>query len=161
MPAVFDEPNLIRCAGLVPAVGLCDRIGLRELASQWIKVPGLGRSNAGAKVMSLVAGMVAGADCIEDMDLLRHGGMDKAFGDWRAPATLGQFLRSFRFGHVRQFAVASRALISLAHEVPALIDRDAELVFLDVDDTVKATYGAAKQGARVGYTRVKRRRRDA
>ena len=156
MSAVFDDPNLIGCAGLVPVVGLCDRIGLRELASGWIKVPGLGRANAGAKVMSLVAGMVAGADCIDDLDVLRHGGMDKVFHDWRAPATLGQFLRSFTFGHVRQFdAVASRALINLAGEVPALIDRDADFVFLDVDDTVKATYGAGKQGARVGYTRVK------
>lgn len=156
MSAVFGDPNLIGCAGLVPVVGLCDRIGLRELASAWIKVPGLGRSNAGPKVMSLVTGMVAGADCIDDMDRLRHGGMNQVFHDWRAPATLGQFLRSFTFGHVRQFdAVASRALINLAGEVPALIDRDADLVFLDVDDTVKATYGAGKQGARVGYTRVK------
>jgi hypothetical protein len=156
MSAVFDDPNLIGCAGLVPVVGLCDRIGLRDLATEWIEVPGLGRSNAGAKVMSLVAGMVAGADCIDDMDLLRHGGMDKVFHGWRAPATLGQFLRSFSFGHVRQFdAVASRALIGLAGEVPALIDRKAELVFLDVDDTVKPTYGAGKEGARVGYTRVK------
>jgi hypothetical protein len=144
MSAVFDDPNLIGSAGLVPVVGLCDRIGLRDLAGEWIKVPGLGRSNAGAKVMSLVSGMIAGADCIDDMDRLRHGGMDKVFHGWRAPATLGQFLRSFTFGHVRQFdAVASRALISLAGEV------------LDVDDTVKATYGAGKQGARVGYTRVK------
>ncbi|MGB7964298.1 MAG: IS1380 family transposase [Propionicimonas sp.] len=156
LSAVFDDPNLIGCAGLVPVVGLCDQIGLRDLAGEWIKVPGLGRANAGAKVMSLVAGMVAGADCIDDMDVLRHGGMDKVFRGWRAPATLGQFLRSFTFGHVRQFdAVASRALISLAGAVPALIDRDAALVFLDIDDTVKAGYGIHKQGLRVGYTKIK------
>jgi hypothetical protein len=80
---------LVGSAGLVPVVGLCDRIGLRELAEDWIRVGGPGRSDAGAKVMSLVAGMVAGADRIEDMDMLRQGGMDRVITDWRAPATLG------------------------------------------------------------------------
>ena len=77
------------------------------------------------------------------------------FGGVRAPATLGQFLRCFTFGHVRQFdAVASRALVNLAAEVPGLLAGGDGLVFLDVDDTVKAVYGA-KQGAGHGYTRVK------
>lgn len=156
MSALFDDPNLIGTAGLVPVVGLCDRIGLRELAQDWIRVGGLGRSNAGAKVMSLVAGMVAGADSIDDLDLLRHGGMDRVFTDWRAPATLGQFLRSFSFGHVRQFdAVACRALVNLTGEVPGLVDTGAETVYLDIDDTIKAVYGVTKQGAAHGYTKVR------
>ena len=114
LSAVFDEPNLIACAGLVPAVALADRIGLRDLADEWLTVPG-SRGTAGVKVMSLVAGMLAGADSIDDLDLLRHGGMDKVFADVRAPSTLGTFLRGFTFGHVRQLdAVASRALIGLA-----------------------------------------------
>ena len=121
LSAVFDEPNLIACAGLVPAVALADRIGLRDLADEWLTVPG-SRGTAGAKVMSLVAGMLAGADSIDDMDLLRHGGMDKVFDDVRAPSTLGTFLRGFTFGHVRQLdAVAARALIGLAEVVPGIL----------------------------------------
>jgi hypothetical protein len=156
LSVAFDDPNLIGSAGLVPVVGLCDRIGLRELAQDWIRVGGLGRSHAGAKVMSLVAGMVAGADSIEDLDVLRHGGMGRAFSDVRAPATLGQFLRSFKFGHVRQFdAVAARAFVGLAQEVPGLIDPQAHTVYLDIDDTIKAVHGVGKQGAQFGYTKVR------
>ena len=119
LSAVFDEPNLIGSAGLVPAVALADRIGLRGLADEWLTVPG-STGTAGAKVMTLVAGMLAGADSIEDLDVLRHGGMDRVFAGVRAPSTLGSFLRSFRFGHVRQLdAVAARTLIGLAKEVPS------------------------------------------
>src|SRR5680860_444307 len=68
-------------------------------------------ANAGLKVASLVAGMAAGADSIDDMVVLRHGGMGRVFTHAYAPSTLGSFLRSFAFGHVRQLdAVASRFL---------------------------------------------------
>ena len=155
LSASFDEPNLIACAGLVPAVALADRIGLAGLADQWLTVPG-SRGTAGAKVMSLVAGMLAGADCIDDLDLLRHGGMAKVFTDVRAPSTMGTFLRGFTFEHVRQFdAVAARTLIGLSEKVPALLAGSDRLVLLDVDDTVKPVFGAGKQGAEHGYTRVK------
>ena len=74
-------------------------------------------ANAGLKVSSLVAGMVAGADSIDDMALLRHGGMGRVFTGAYAPSTLGSFLRSFTFGHVRQLdAVASRFLLNLAEQ---------------------------------------------
>ena len=155
LSAAFDEPNLIACAGLVPAVALADRIGLRDLADEWLTVPG-SRGTAGAKVMSLVAGMLAGADSIDDLDLLRHGGMDKVFDGVRAPSTLGTFLRGFTFGHVRQLdAVAARALIGLAEVVPGIVAGSDATVMLDVDDTVKPVFGASKQGAEHGYTRVK------
>jgi len=155
LSAVFDEPNLIACAGLVPAVALADRIGLRDLADEWLTVPG-SKGTAGAKVMSLVAGMLAGADSIDDMDLLRHGGMGKVFTDVRAPSTLGVFLRGFTFGHVRQLdAVATRTLIGLADVVPGILAGSGGTVMLDIDDTVKPVFGAAKQGAEHGYTRVK------
>ena len=105
--------------------------------------------------MSLVAGMLAGADSIDDMGLLRHGGMPKVFHGVRAPSTLGTFLRGFAFGHVRQLdAVAARALIGLAGQVPGLLAGAHGLVLLDIDDTVKAVFGAAKQGAQHGYTKV-------
>ena len=155
LSAAFDEPNLIASAGLVPGVALADRIGLRDLADEWLTVPG-STGCAGAKVMSLVVGMLAGADSIDDMDLLRHGGMDKVFTEVRAPSTLGSFLRSFTFGHVRQLdAVASRAVIGLAEVVPGLLAGGDGLVMLDIDDTVKPVFGAGKQGAQHGYTKVK------
>jgi hypothetical protein len=155
LSVAFDEPNLIASAGLVPAVALADRIGLRVLADEWLTVPG-STGCAGVKVMSLVAGMLAGADSIDDLDVLRHGGMPKVFHGVRAPSTVGMFLRSFTFGHVRQFdAVAARTLIGLADAVPGLLAGADVLVMLDVDDTVKPVFGAAKQGAEHGYTRIK------
>ena len=76
-------------------------------------------ANAGAKVTALVAGMVAGADSLDDMALLRHGGMRRLFDRCYAPSTLGSFLRTFTFGHVRQLdAVASRLLTELAAATP-------------------------------------------
>src|SRR6476646_10995244 len=113
--AVFDEPSLVSAVGLVPVVGLAERVGLRRLADQWLSVPSDRGANAGLKVASLVAGMVAGADSIEDMALLRHGGMGRLFDAIYAPSTLGSFLREFRFGHVRQLdAVAARFITALA-----------------------------------------------
>ncbi|MEI8081469.1 MAG: IS1380 family transposase, partial [Actinomycetes bacterium] len=105
--------------------------------------------------MSLVAAMMAGADSIDATDLLRHGGMDRVFDGVRAPSTLGCFLRSFTFGHVRQFdAVAARVLVNLSQTVAGLIGTE-DVVMVDVDDTVKAVYGASKQGAEHGYTKIR------
>jgi hypothetical protein len=112
-------------------------------------------AHAGSKVASLVAGMIAGADSIEDMNLLRHGGMARLFAGAYAPSTLGSFLRAFRFGHVRQLdAVAARLVANLAAHRPLLPDA-VQIAYLDVDDTVRATYGYAKQGAGYGHTGVK------
>ena len=116
---VFDDPNLVASAGLVPMMGLAQQAGLEELARQHLSVPGDKGANAGLKVASLVAGMVAGADSIDDMALLRHGGMGRVFARAYAPSTLGSFLRAFSFGHVRQLdAVASRFLTALADQTP-------------------------------------------
>jgi hypothetical protein len=107
----------VSAAGLLPIVRLAEHAGLRGLADQWLTVPTDKGANAGLKVSSLVAGMVAGADSIDDTAVLRHGGMGKIFTSIYAPSTLGSFLRSFTFGHVRQLdAVASRLLINFATE---------------------------------------------
>ena len=143
-------------AGLVPVMALAQRAGLVETAGALLTVPGSAGSAAGAKVASLVAGMVAGADSISDMGLLRHGAMSRLFAGARAPSTLGTFLRAFRFGHVRQLdAVAARVLAGLTELSPMFAGADHEITYLDVDDTVRATYGYAKQGAGFGYTGVK------
>jgi hypothetical protein len=153
--AVFDDPNLVSCAGLAPVLQLADRAGLQRLVAGHVRIDKPGGVNPQLKVASLVGGMVAGADSIEDMDVLRHGGMDRLFEGVRAPSTLGTFLRSFTFGHVRQLdAVASRLLINLAGHAP-LLPGAAELAYVDVDDTLRQTYGYAKQGAGRGYTGVK------
>jgi hypothetical protein len=97
------------------------RAQLRRLADQWVSVPSDRGANAGLKVASLVAGMVAGADSIEDMALLRHGGIGRLFDAIYAPSTLGSSLREFRFGHVRQLdAVAARVTANLAGCSPLL-----------------------------------------
>lgn len=153
--AVFDDPNLVSCAGLAPVLELSERAGLHDLVDEHVHVDRAGGQNALLKVLSLVAGMVAGADSIDDMGLLRHGAMRRLFTGVRAPSTLGTFLRSFTFGHVRQLdAVASRLLINLARRAPLLVGA-GELAYVDVDDTVKPTFGYAKQGAGRGYTGVK------
>ena len=112
---MFDDPNLVSSGGLVPVLALAESAGLRDLADRHLAVPTDKGANAGLKVASLVAGMDAGADSIDDMAVLRHGGMSRVFTHAYAPSTLGSFLRSFAFGHVRQLdAVASRFLTELA-----------------------------------------------
>ncbi len=153
--AVFDDPNLVSCAGLAPVLQLAERAGLQRLVGEHVQLPEPAGVNAHLKIPSLVAGMVAGADSIDDMALLRHGAMRRLFTGVRAPSTLGSFLRTFTFGHVRQLdAVASRLLINLCAQAPLLSGAD-ELVYVDIDDTLKQTYGYAKQGAGRGYTGVK------
>ena len=158
----FDDPNLVSAGGLVPLMALADRAGLRDLADEHLTVPTDKGANAGLKIASLVAGMVAGADSIDDMALLRHGGISRLFLKTYAPSTLGSFLRSFTFGHVRQLdAVASRFLIAIAGLTPLLgaattVDSDkVEYALLDVDDTIIEVHGYAKQGAGFGYSGVR------
>ena len=156
----FDEPNLVSVAGLVPIMALAQNAGLADLAQQKITVATTGAdkgANAGAKISSLVASMVAGADSIDDMDLLRHGGMSSVFEKVYAPSTLGSHLREYTFGHVRQLdAVSSRFLASLGSyawllpTTPGASGAES-MVFVDVDDTVIEVYSAKKQGAGFGY----------
>ena len=131
--ATFDDPNLVSCAGLAPV--LAERAGLQRLVGERVGLSEPAGVNAHLKVPGLVAGMVAGADSIDDMALLRHGAMRRLFEGVRAPSTLGSFLRTFTFGHVRQLdAVASRLLISLAAQAPLLPGADV-LAYVDIDDT--------------------------
>jgi Transposase DDE domain group 1 len=155
LSAVFDDPNLVSCAGLAPVLALAQRCGLHRLVATKVGLDVPGGANADVKVPALVAGMVAGADSIDDMDLLRHGGIGRLFADVRAPSTLGTFLRCFTFGHVRQLdAVASAFLANLAAHTRLLPGAD-QIAFVDLDDTVRETHGYAKQGAGYGYTGVK------
>ncbi|MFF7939795.1 IS1380 family transposase [Nocardia gamkensis] len=149
---VFDDPNLIDTAGLVPTMALAQKAHLAELADHHTSIPTDKGANAGAKIFSLVAGMVAGADSIDDMALLRHSAMPKILERPYAPSTLGSFLRSFTFGHVRQLdAVASRFLDGLAAHTQVLEGIDDQIL-VDIDDTIIEVHGHGKQGAGFGYT---------
>lgn len=158
----FDDPNLIADAGLVPAVALAEQIRLPELVSEQVAIVGAANSagaNPEAKVMSLLAGMVAGADCIDDVDRLRQAGNGLAFAGIRAPSTLGTFLRAFTHGHVQQLnAVLRQTLIRLAERAPLLAAGPGGdlVVFVDLDSTHRQVYGYAKQGAAVGRHKGKK-----
>lgn len=128
---------------------------LGELADQWLTLPGYFGANAGLKVTAMVAGMVAGADSIDDMALLRHGGMKKLFAGAYAPSTLGSFLRAFTFGHVRQLdALAARWLVNVAAVAPIASGID-DYALVDIDDTIKEVHGYRKQGSGYGYSGVR------
>jgi hypothetical protein len=152
--ASFDDPNLVSYAGLVPVMALADRAGLADLAADHVRPGGDCGVNAHLKVPCLVAGMAAGADSIDDMDLLRHGAMGTLFGGVRAPSTLGSHLRCYTWGNVSQLEKAGREfLIALAREAP-LLPGAGTLAFIDIDSMQKRVYGHDKQGARFGHTKI-------
>jgi len=150
---VFDDPNLVSAAGLVPVLRLAETAGLHGLLDARLSV---GSPSATAKTACVVGGMLAGADSIDDLDLLRHGGMGRLFGGVRAPSTLGTFLRAFTHGHVQQLdAVNARLLAGLVGRCPGLLAGADQVVLVDVDDTIEEVHGYAKQAAAYGYSRVK------
>jgi hypothetical protein len=152
--ATFDDPNLVSRAGLVPVMALAQRAGLAGLAGAHVRPPGRCGVNAAAKVGCLVAGMIGGADSINDLDLLRHGAMGALFGGLRAPSTLGSFLRSFTWGNVLQLEKVNRLVLAgLARRAPLLPGRQT-LAFVDVDSMQKRVYGHGKQGAGFGHTKI-------
>jgi Transposase DDE domain group 1 len=154
----FDEETLVSCAGLVPVMQLAEDSGLHELVADAVQIdspliPSTGANPAG-KVSSIVAGMAAGADSIEDLDVLRHGGMPELFGGVYAPSTLGSFLRAFTWGHTLQLASAARDwLVRLARSTPVLASAE-QMTYLDIDALLRRVYGHQKQGARFGHAKV-------
>jgi hypothetical protein len=119
--AVFDDPNLVSCAGLVPVMRLAEQVDLDGLVAGWVRPDLSTGSNPGGKVAAIVAAMAAGADSIEDLDVLRHGGMGRLCGSVYAPSTLGPFLRFFTWGHSLQLEAAARDLqAALAARTPLL-----------------------------------------
>jgi hypothetical protein len=152
--AVFDDEHVIAYGGLVPVMRLAERCGMGELVSEHVRVADRLGANAAAKVGSVVAGMAAGADSIDDLDMLRHGGMTRVFDDVRAPSTLGSFLRCLSWGNVRQLEKAGRLLlVRLAAHTP-LLPGVQTLAFVDVDSMQRRVYSAAKQGAGFGHTKI-------
>ena len=150
----FDEPRLVSDAGLLLTATLADRLGIEQLVNEsvWLGYRVPGAALPGRKVMSLVHGMLAGADSIDDMNVLRAGSTGLVLGHRvMAPSTLGTFLRAFTFGHVRQ----------LDHVLDASLERAWEMgvgpgelpLVIDIDSFVGEVHSDQKQGASYGYTR--------
>lgn len=156
--AVFDDVNLVSCAGLVPVLGLAEQTGLSDLLDEHVhftsELVRSGAANPTPKLTSVIGGLVAGADSIGDLDVIRSGGMHRLFGGVYAPTTLGTLLREFTGGHVRQLqAVQRRHLLSLAQRT-GVLDGICERAFLDIDSLLRPVYGHAKQGASFGHTKI-------
>ena len=150
---LFDDHRLVANAGLLLPATLARHLGLRELVDHHLDLGGApGRANTGEKMLTLVASALAGGDCIDDADALRAGGTVGVLGCVvKAPSTLGTFLRSFRWGHVRQLDRVSRQLLARVWKAGAG-PGDAPFT-IDLDSTICETYGLAKEGARHhGYT---------
>ena len=155
---VFDEEHLVSHAGLAPVMALAEQAGLSELVESRVNIRASRVKSAGAnpagKVGSIVAGMAAGADCIEHLNVLRAGGMAAMFGGVYAPATLGQFLREFTHGHGLQLASVLRAHLAGLVRCSNLLPGRDRRVFVDIDSLLRPVYGHAKQGASYGHTKI-------
>ena len=152
---VFDDERAVGDAGIVLAATLAQRLGIEALVDRTVDLGDRpGAANAGAKVMTLVSAMALGADCIDDCDILRAGRTGPVLGHQvAAPSTLGTFLRSFTFGHVRQL---DRVLAdTLTRAWAAGAGPGDERLVIDVDSFVGEVFGPKKQGAAFGYTRVR------
>ena len=150
----FDDHRLVSNAGLVLPATLALHLGLPQLVQEHLDLGDApGRANTGDKVMTLVASALAGGDCIDDADVLRTGGTAWALPCVvKAPSTMGTFLRSFRWSHVRQLDRVSRELLVRAWAAGAG-PGDGPLT-IDLDSTIcETSYGLAKEGAHHrGYT---------
>ena len=149
----FDDERLVSDAGLMLPASLAGRLGVEALVNETVDLSGrTGGASPGRKVMSLVSGMLAGGDCIDDMDVLRAGSTGLVLGhDVMAPSTLGTFLRAFTFGHVRQL---DRVLDqTLARAWAAGAGPGEERLVIDIDSFIGEVCGYKKQGTGYGYTK--------
>ena len=156
LDTAFDDDRLVADAGLLLPATLAHHLGLKVLVDEHLDLGHrAGRANAGDKLLSLVLSALAGGDCIDDTDALRAGGTGRVLGfTVKAASTLGTFLRSFRWGHVRQLDRVSRELLARAWAAGA--GPGADPLTIDLDSTICETYGLQKEGAlHHGYTHVR------
>lgn len=153
LKVVFDDEGLVADAGLLAAGTLMDRLGLEELVDEWVRLGGrVGGANPGRKTLTLVASMLVGGSHIDHVDRLRAGSTERVLGfGVAAPSTVGTFLRSFTWGHVLQLGKAAEAALGRAWEAGAG-PGDGQLT-VDLDSTICAVSGKAKQGASYGHTK--------
>ena len=156
LDTAFDDDRLVADAGLLLPATLAHHLGLKELVETHLDLgAAAGRANVGNKLLTLVASALAGGDCIDDVAALRAGGTAGVLGfAIKAASTLGTFLRSFRWGHVRQLDAVTRHLLARAWAAGA--GPGSAPFTIDLDSTICETYGLAKEGAtHHGYTGVR------
>ena len=146
LDTAFDDDHLVGDAGLLLPATLAHHLGLRELVNEHLDLGAApGRAHVGDKLLTLVLSALGGGECIDDTDALRAGGTGRVLGfTVKAPSTLGTFLRSFRWGHVRQLDAVSRHLLARAWAAGA--GPGAAPLTIDLDSTICETYGLAKEG---------------
>ena len=156
--AVFDEEHLVSCAGLVPVMTLAAQTGLPTLLADKVCIPAprikSGSANPAPKLTTVIAGMCAGADSIDDIDVVRVGGMKTLFGGVYAPSTIGTLLREFTFGHARQLESVLGAHLGALSARVDLLPGSHQRAFIDIDSLLRPVYGHAKQGASYGHTKI-------
>jgi Transposase DDE domain group 1 len=148
----FDDERAVASAGLLLPAILAERLGIEQAADQLVDLGGRpGTAHPGRKLLTLVHAMVAGGDCIDDVELLRCGSTASVLGHRvMAPSTVGTWLRSFTFGHVRQLDRVCGEVLARAWAAGAG-PGDGPLT-VDVDSTICEVHGYHKQGACYGYT---------
>ena len=149
----LDDTHAVANAGLLLAATLAERLGIEQAADALIDLgERAGAHRPGRKLLTLVHSLLAGGDCIDDADLLRCGQTASVLGHRvMAPSTLGTFLRSFTFGHVRQLDRLTEQVLARAWMAGAG-PGDGPMT-MDLDSTVCEVHGHAKQGAAYGSTR--------
>ena len=150
----FDDPNLVANAGLLVFATLSQRLGLEALINATVRLVGrVGGARPGRKVLTLVHAIIAGASHIDHVDVLRSGSTEAVLGHRvMAPSTIGTFLRSFTFGHVRQLEAVVGRVIERAWGLGA--GPQGRPLVIDIDSTICEVAGNAKHGAGYGYTKV-------
>ena len=154
LEAVFDDGSLVADGGLLLAGTVMHRLGLEALIDDTVRLDGrVAGAGSGRKVLSLVASMLVGGRCIDDVQRLRSGSAAAVLPfAVVAPSTAGSFLRSFTFGHVRQFDKTAELALVRAWSGGAA--PDAGEMTVDLDSTVCEVCGKAKHGAAYGHTKV-------
>jgi hypothetical protein len=151
--ATFDDDTLVADAGLIVPATLMGRLGVEQVVNEMVDLGGrVGGASPGRKVTTLVASMLGGGTHIDHANKLRAGSTGKVL-PFRvmAPSTLGTFLRSFTFGHVRQLDAVIAETTRRAWAVGA--GPGAAAMTIDLDSTICEVHGHLKGGAAYGYTR--------
>src|SRR5215218_1173942 len=150
---VFDDPRAVAHAGLLLPATLAERLGIEQATDQLVDLGDRpGAAHPGSKLLTLVHALVAGGDCIDDVELLRAGSTASVLGHRvMAASTVGTWLRSFTFGHVRQLDKVTGEVLARAWAAGAGPGEGPLTV--DVDSTICEVHGYHKQGACYGYTR--------
>ena len=158
---LFDDENLVSCAGLVPVMALAEQTGLPDMLSERVVFRSerirSGAANPAPKLTAVIAGMAVGADSVDDLDVIRAGGMKELFGAVYAPSTLGILLREFTQGHARQLSAVLRGHLLALTARTGVLDGIEELALVDIDSLLRPVYGHAKQGASFGHTKIANR----